>query len=210
MQDRQTHNEADADVNANKKEEFEELIDVPVEAGFTVVTGGAEGTDALADSSARQWRMQVELKIPLGHHRETKVTPAPEGRLKEADDYLHVAAFHLKRRDSSDPYTLNLLRRNYAIVKEANALYAFGRFEDVNNPCTLNGGTGWTVQLAVEINRVFVRKHKAVFVYDKHHQAWFELVAHQDEGTAISPWRFVKKMHAFHVTPQWEWIEGCG
>ena len=84
----------------------------------------------------------MELKIPPGHHRATKVTPVPERRLKEADDYFHEAAFHLKRRLSGTPYTLNLLRRNYAIVKEANALYAFGRFEDVNNPCTLSGGMG--------------------------------------------------------------------
>ena len=168
-------------------------MDVSVGAGFTVVTGGAEGTDALVESSARQWGMQVELKIPPGHPRATKVTPVPEGRLKEADDYLHEAAFHLKRRVSGTPYTLNLLRRNYAIVKEANALYAFGRFEDVNNPCTLSGGTGWTVQLAIEINRVFIGKHKTVFVYDKYHQAWFELVPHQDQRTAISPWRFVRK-----------------
>ena len=62
MQDRQTHNEADADMSANKKKEFEEPMDVSVGAAFTVVTGGAEGTDALAEACARQWGMQVEQK----------------------------------------------------------------------------------------------------------------------------------------------------
>ena len=180
-------------MSANRKEEFEEPMDLSVRAEFTVMTGGAEGTDALAESCARHVGMQVELKIPPGHPRAIKVTPVPEGRLKEADDYLREAAFHLKRRVSGTPYTLNLLRRNYAIVKEANALYAFGRFEDVNDPCTLSGGTGCTVQLAVEINRVFAGKPKAVFVYDKYHRAWFELVTHQDRGTAIAPFRFVRK-----------------
>ena len=116
------------------------------------------------------------------------------------------------------------------------------------------------MQLAIKINRVFVCKHKTVFVYDKYHQAWFELVPHQDQGTATSPWRFIRlhapplldkssavvgsrtlddrtakeivglflrtvdeerrhrdnmaalteQMHAFHVTPQWEWVEGGG
>ena len=127
-------------MDVKKKEEFEEPMDLSVGAGFTVVTGGAEGTDALVESCTRQWGMQVEQKIPPGHHCVTKVTPVPEGRLKEADAYLHEAAFHLKRQVSSDLYTLNLLRRNYTIIKEAIALYAFGQFEDVNNPCTLSGG----------------------------------------------------------------------
>ena len=49
------------------------------------------------------------------------------------------------------------------------------------------------MQLAVEINRVFAAKPKAVFLYDKYHRAWFELVTHQDRGTAIAPFRFVRK-----------------
>ena len=84
-------------MSANKKEEFEEPMDLSVGAGFTVVTGGAEGTDALAESCTIHVGMQVELKIHPGHHRATKVTPVPEGRLKEVDNYLHEATFHLKR-----------------------------------------------------------------------------------------------------------------
>ena len=42
------------DMSANKKEEFEEPMDLSVGAEFTVVTGGAQGTDALVESCARQ------------------------------------------------------------------------------------------------------------------------------------------------------------
>ena len=98
--------------------------------------------------------------------------------------------------------TTNLLKRNYWIIKRPRpCAYAFGQFEDPFKPCTLKGGTGWTVQLALEQMKTFDaiqdRSYnciKTTFVFDMYYKAWFELVPilkpHQDTGTAISPFAF--------------------
>ena len=69
---------ANAVMDVNQKEE---AMDLALGDGFTVVTGAAEGTDALAESCARQRGMQVEVKIPPGHRRAAAVTPVSEDQL---------------------------------------------------------------------------------------------------------------------------------
>ena len=45
-------------------------------------------------------------------------------------------------------YTLQLLQRNYQIAKKAHTIYAFGTLEKDGK--RVKGGTGWTVQLALD------------------------------------------------------------
>ena len=91
-------------MDVNQKEE---AMDVALEDGFTVVTGGAEGTHALVESCARQWGMQVELKIPPGHRRVAAVTPVSKDQLYLADPFVQAAATCLIKQVPHNAYSAN-------------------------------------------------------------------------------------------------------
>ena len=119
--------------------------------------------------------MNLEIKIPPDHARGRTVTPLTPHDLDEANPYVERAAKMLRRPffSATNSYKNNLLRRNFHIVREAEAVYAFGRFETLINPKTLKGGTAWSVQLAIELCKK-TGKSPMIYVYDVYHQAWFE------------------------------------
>ena len=57
---------------------------------------------------------------------------------------------------------MNLLSRNYAQVKNADAIFAVGHLKNG----IVDGGTGWAVQMAIDDN-------KPVYVYDQIRKQWF-------------------------------------
>ena len=193
----------------------EEDMDTPLGDGYEIYTGGAEGTDTLAEQCARQWGMDVNILIPPGHDRTKTISPISTTMMESAVPFMRAAPKNLGKTCPSTnhpwPYSAKLLARNYCIVNRSRATYAFGRFVDPMNPCTLKGGTGWTVQMDIEIKKLLGFQvsqnlsivdgkpvvHKwftPLFVYDMYHKAWFELVPvvtpDQDTGTVISPFAF--------------------
>ena len=156
--------------------------------------------------------MNIVVMIPPDHARAKTITPLSQSMLeKEAEPFLNAAAQSLGRNLSHmSRYTKNLLARNYWIVRDPAAVYAFGQFEDPMNPRTLKGGTGWSVQLAIEIMKA-VKIFKVIFVYDMYHKAWFELVPifkpHQDTGTVISPFAF-KRLYGKPILPRMSAVVG--
>jgi len=108
-----------------------------------IYTGGAKGTDALAEDMAKQFGMQVEFLVPPNHPRAQYVSPSTIEVLVLAKPHLHQAAHKLCRRVPSHFYTLQLLQRNYQIAKKAHTIYAFGILE--KDAMRVKGGTGWTV-----------------------------------------------------------------
>ena len=171
---------AELENNDNKREEEEEEeeeeeveaeadegIQLEPACGFVLCTGGARGTDQLAEELARQYGVKVEVLIPPGHPRKRTVTPLHPRVLTLANHHLEVAAAKLKKRLPIHHYVLHLLQRNFEIVRRADIVYAFGILDD---DCTkVLGSTGWTVQLALD-------QDKKVFVYDIESEAWFHSV----------------------------------
>ena len=136
----------------------EEDMDTPLGDGYDIYTGSAEGTDALAEQCARQWGMDVSILIPPGHVRTKTISPLSTAMMENAVPFMRAAAKNWGKTCPSTnhpwPYSSMLLARNYWIVNQVRATYAFGRFVDPMNPCTLKGGTGWTVQLDIEIKKL--------------------------------------------------------
>ena len=174
-------------------EQPEETMETPLGDGYTIYTCGAEGTDSVAEIRARELGINVVLKIPPGHSRSKSVTLLSELQFSQADEFVKCAAQVLGSCTAfTNTYKANLLRRNLYILSRAKVLYAFGQFEDSHNPCTLKGGTGWTVQLIMEMCKKpaeFDRIPPIIFAYDMCHKAWFQLVkpTEQQKQTVIPP-----------------------
>ena len=152
----------------------DEPMETPLGDGFTIYSGVALGTDSVAEFAARELGMNLEIEIPPDHARARTVTPLIPHDLDLENPYVERAA-NLRRPffSATNSYKNNLLRRNFHIVREAEAMYVFGRFETLVNPKTLKGGTGWSVQLAIELWKE-TGKTPMIYVYDVYHKAWFE------------------------------------
>ena len=73
----------------NFKQEEEEPIQAKVGSGFVLCTGGAKGTDQLAEELGLQFGVQVEVVIPPGHSRSRTITPLSPGVLTLAGQSAH-------------------------------------------------------------------------------------------------------------------------
>ena len=121
----------------------------------------------MAEELALQFGLKVEVVIPPRHPRRQTVTPLHPRVLTLAKPHLEVAAERLGKRMPTENYVLQLLQRNFEIARRADTVYGFGILED---DCRrVQGGTGWTVQLALDLG-------KKVFVYDIESEAWFHSV----------------------------------
>ena len=170
-----------------KKISCEEPMEIPLGDGFTIYSGGALGSDSVAEFAARELGMNVEIKIPPGHPRASTVSPLTPQELDEVNPYVERAAKMLNRslyQHPTNSFKNNFLRRNFHIVREAEAVYAFGRFQTTTDLQILKGGTGWTVQLAIELCKE-TGKAPMIFVYHTYHQAWFECVRQFDTDTFV-------------------------
>ena len=159
--------EAEAEEAEAEAAEADEGIQVEPGSGFVLCTGGAKGTDQLAEELALQYGLKVEVVIPPRHPRRQTVTPLHPRVLTLANPHLEVAAERLGKRMPTQNYVLQLLQRNFEIARRADSVYAFGILED--DWKRVQGGTGWTVQLALDLG-------KQVFVYVIESEAWFHSV----------------------------------
>ena len=154
-------------MNFKQQKEEEEPMQTDLGNGFVLCTGGTKGSDQLAEELGLQFGLQVELVIPPGHSRRWTVTPLSPRVLTLANPHIEEAAEKLGKRVPTDFHVLQFIQRNYEIARRADTVYAFGILED---DCRrVQGGTGWTVQLALD-------QGKNVFVYDIKSEAWFHSV----------------------------------
>ena len=142
---------------------------------YTVITGGAVGADTLAEKLAKDHGMNVMLKLCPHQPQVSEDRPALSRQfLEEAKPYVKIAADRLQRQPSINPFVRDLLAHNYYIMKDAAVLFAYAEFED-DALTTVKGGSGMTVQMFVDHNRLDPTKWKRVFVYDERRDKWFEL-----------------------------------
>ena len=126
----------------------EEEMQLTIGHGHVLYTGGADGTDTLAEEMAREYGMQIEVIVPPNHPRAKFTSPASVEVLIQADPAIGAAAHKLCKRVPTHFYTLSLLQRNYHIARKAHTVFAFGKL--CADKKRVEGGTGWTVQLAID------------------------------------------------------------
>ena len=163
-----------------KKGEFAENEEEPMEESpgeqYTIISGGADGADTFAERLGLAYECPVDIKLGPRHPRANCISPIQpnEADLYHARLIITKANSTLKRKDPSGngTYLEELLIRNYFIARECYALYAFGYLQPDSK--TVQGGTGWTVQMALEMG-------KKVFLYDLTTQTWYEFIYYELE-----------------------------
>ena len=171
-----------------KKGEFEEEepMEIPEGEKYTIVTGGAQGADAYAERLALAYECKVEIKIGPNHPRAKCISPVVPAYvdLLNAQRAAIRAKNVLKRNVEvgKGGYFDELLIRNYFIAKESYALYAFGYLEP--NKTKVEGGTGWTVQLAVDMG-------KKIYLFDLTENQWYEFITFElEQGSYVRKFHF--------------------
>ena len=136
--------------------------------GYVLYTGGAKGIDALAEEQGVHHGMNVCITLSPMQERSRFITPLTLQQLKEAEPYVQKANVTLKRNIHQGTVNFGLLQRNYWIIKDANYVFAFGEFDSGFQKTTLQGCTGWSVQMALD------QGNKVVYVFDKTTHHWYQ------------------------------------
>lgn len=143
---------------ATKDTTLDEETESPKQSKYVNHSGGAVGSDSYWGAIGEKYGVVSEHyyygnKTPNGNHQIT------QEQFEEGKEHVLKANETLHRRP--DDY-MNLLSRNYAQVKNADAIFAVGHLKNG----IVDGGTGWAVQMAIDDN-------KPVYVYDQTRKQWF-------------------------------------
>ena len=139
-------------------EQLSKETESPNQDKYVNHSGGAVGSDSYWGTIGEKYGVVSEHyyygnKTPNGNHQIT------QEQFEEGKEHVLKANETLHRRP--DAY-MNLLSRNYAQVKNADAIFAVGHLKNG----IVDGGTGWAVQMAIDDN-------KPVYVYDQTRKQWF-------------------------------------
>ena len=149
----------------------------------------------LAEALSEKYDFQIEVKIGLHHPRAKEIMPLMQESLVRAETFLQRANQTPKRylpvytapsektRCFGTCYIRELLQRHYYIIKDAQVVYDFGKL--TNSRTQVEGGTGWSVQLALNAN-------KEVYVYDTSSNTWYQPSYYRwdEEGHWTKEFRF--------------------
>lgn len=129
-----------------------------------IVSGGAIGVDTYATELAKRKCIKVIIMPPVAY-RDVGMSEVDLIMHHEGCERVCDANKTLRRKPSVSLMNSGLLQRNYHIVAAANELVALGHFEKHGH--ILQGGTGWTVQLAIDAE-------KPVSVYIDEEDKWYK------------------------------------
>jgi hypothetical protein len=134
--------------------------------GYTNHSGGCPGADMFWETVGEEFGVKTIAYSFYNHVQQSKnphILSIEE--LQEGLERVRIAAKVLRRPvDHQYPYIKNLLARNWFQVKNSEAVFAVGWLDSLT---TVKGGTGWAVQMAVDIGR-------PVFVFDQKTNRWYE------------------------------------
>jgi len=121
-------------------------------------SGGAKGSDYYWGEASKILGFEVfhyfhGSRTPYGNIEVHTVL------YDEGVEMVHRANKSLHRRPEN---FMNLLARNWAQVKNAEAIFAIATLA---TPSTVSGGTGWAVQMAIDEN-------KPVYLFDQNCNYW--------------------------------------
>lgn len=117
------------------------------------MSGGAAGADLAWGVAADGAGHNVVHWTFVGHKAATNefTVVLPRETLDEANEYLLRASKNLKRRwPGNNPYTNDLMRRNYFQVAWSHRVYALSRFQKDSSLLGIKGGTAWACQCYVD------------------------------------------------------------
>lgn len=136
---------------------------------FICHSGGCPGSDMFWETEGDKYGVKTIAYSFYGHKQEGKnrVILSTE-ELNEGFEHVLIANKTMKRYPQGQArYIQNLLARNWFQVKNAEAVFAIGKFLGTEKKL-VSGGTGWAVQMAIDCDKpVFV------FLQDSIGGAWF-------------------------------------
>lgn len=135
---------------------------------YTCHSGGCPGSDIEWEREGEKYGVKTIAYSFPGHIQEGKNPKVlTEDELAEGWTHVRIADRTLRKNVESlvFPYMRNLLCRNWFQVKNSDAIFAIGKLMDRH---TVDGGTGWTVQMAIDCDKpVFL------FLQDAMGGGWF-------------------------------------
>jgi len=143
------------------------LAAIPVlpRSTFTLLSGGAEGSEAEFGDCAEKWGL-AELNFSYAGRdtvRTRGVVELDDEELEQGHVSRVYLQAHMHREYPNTDDFRKLLRTIWHQVNTAGEVFAIGTLRPDK---TMRGGTGWAVELAR-------RQHKPVFVYDQETNQWF-------------------------------------
>lgn len=117
---------------------------------FVNYSGGAVGSDTAWEEIGAKYGVKTKAFSFKGHDTKSpNKIELTEKELNEGWQAVLKANETLKRNISNlSPYIKNLLSRNWFQVKNAEVVYAIGKFD--KSGYHVDGGTGWAVQMAID------------------------------------------------------------
>lgn len=144
---------------------------------YTCHSGGCSGSDMTWETEGSYYGVNTIAYSFYNHVQKgnnQKILTVEE--LNEGFEHVKIASKGLKRSPNIRyPYVRNLLCRNWFQVKNAEAVFAVGKFIDTK---TVSGGTGWAVQMAID-------NKKPTFFFDQPSKKWNKFNYEKDEFEVI-------------------------
>jgi hypothetical protein len=131
---------------------------------YTCHSGGCPGADMCWENEGNKYGVHTIAYSFGGHTQEGKnrIILTHE-QLMEGYEHVKIASVGLKRSPEIKwPYVKHLLCRNWYQVKNAETIFAIGKFIDDKR---VSGGTGWAVQMGID-------NKKTVFFFDQENVCW--------------------------------------
>ena len=129
-------------------------------------SGGCPGSDMFWENEGNKYGVHTIAYSFGGHKQEGKnrVILSTE-ELNEGFEHVLIANKKMKRYPQGQArYIQNLLARNWFQVKNAESVFAVGKFLVSER---VMGGTGWAVQMSIDSG-------KPVFVFDQFSNKWYD------------------------------------
>ena len=119
---------------------------------YQVYGDGISDVSFVAETMSKEYGIPFQVPTPI-RDREKVVTA-----ILQANETL--------QREPLPESLISLLQRKYRTLLQADTLFAFGH---ITEDCkTLRGGTGWCVQMAMDMG-------KTIYAYDIENRTWFQV-----------------------------------
>jgi len=121
--------------------------------GYVNHSGGALGADTAWGEEGSKYGVVSRHyyfgeKTPSGNVR---LDLNDEDLVSECDREYEKAAKTLGRNPAKNPFSRNLLRRNWIQVKNSEEIFAIGKWDTPDPDCVyVSGGTGYAVEMALD------------------------------------------------------------
>lgn len=155
-------------------------------ASFMLLSGGANGAEAEFGAAAERHGL-CETNFTFSGHapaRTRGLMQLTDDELKAGDISSTYLKAHMRRTYPETPTFKKVLQSIWHQVNTAGEVFSIGQ---IKADKTVNGGTGWAVELAKHWN-------KPVFVYDQERRGWFTWK--DQDWVAIAPPKITRERFA--------------